>query len=216
MGRLPLRTAALIALLLTGALLAACSDDSGSKQAKSTSRSTPSTPSTATTSSTAAPTTAAKDPAACIRGTYRFTRMDYDGPVQTQFGPTTIVGGIGGRRIELKPDNTFHFSDDGSDNAQFSLLGQPGRPPTNGTAVLKAQSDGTFVPTAQTANFNITALSGTLLLTLQNGQMINIPLPPDGKGVKETFGLNGDATYMCQGNTATFRFPALTIALERV
>ena len=212
----PLRAVPLVALLVTGSLLAACSDDSGSKQTKS--RSTTST--AAATPSSAAPTTAAttaaNDPAACIRGTFRFTRMDYDGPVRTQFGPTMIVGGIGGRRIELKPDNTFHFSDDGSDKVQFSLLGQPGTPPTNGTAVLKAQSDGTFVPTAQTANFNITALSGTLVLTLQSGQMINVPLPPDGAGVKETFGLNGDATYMCQGNRATFRFPALTIALERV
>ena len=161
----------------------------------------------------AAGTTAANGPASCIRGNFRFTQMAYDGPVQTQFGPTVITGGIGGRRIELKRDNTFHFTDDGSDQVQFSLLGNP---PTDGTAVLKAQSDGTFVPTEQTANFNITALSGTLLLTLQNGSIINIPLPPDGAGVKETFGLNGDATYTCQGNTVTFRFPALTIALERV
>jgi hypothetical protein len=211
MRRLSLRTAILI-LLLTGALLAACSDDSGSKQ--TTSRSTSSTASS--TTSAAAGKAWGNDPAACIRGTFRFTRMDYDGPVQTQFGPTTIAGGIGGRRIDLKANNTFHFTDDGSDKVHFSLLGQPGTPPTNGTAVLKAQSDGTFVPTAQTANFNISALSGTLVLTLQNGQMINIPLPPDGSGVKQTFGLNGDATYTCQGKTATFRFPALTIALERV
>jgi hypothetical protein len=211
MRRLPLRTVPLVALLLTGALIAACSDNSGSKQTKSRS-----TTSTAVTPNSAAATTAANDPAACIRGTFRFTRMDYDRPVQTQFGPTTITGGIGGRRIELKPDNTFHFTDDGSDRVQFSLLGKPGTPPTNGTAVLKAQSDGTFVPTAQTANFNITALSGSLVLTLQNGQMINIPLPPNGAGVKETFGLNGDAMYTCQGNSATFRFPALTIVVERV
>jgi hypothetical protein len=139
--------------------------------------------------------------------------MDYAGPVQTQFGPTTIVGGFRGRRIELKQDNTFHFTDDGSDRVQFSL--PSGGATTRGTAVLKAQSDGTFVPTAQTANFNITALSGTLVLTFQDGQMVDIPLPPDGTGVKETFGLNGDANYTCQGNTVTFRFPALTIALER-
>jgi hypothetical protein len=115
----------------------------------------------------------------------------------------------------LKRDNTFHFTDDGSDRVQFSLLGQGGNPPTNGTAVLKAQSDGTFVPTGQTANFNITALSGTLVLTFTDGQMVDIPLPPDGAGVKETFGLNGDAAYTCQGNTVTIRFPALTISLER-
>ncbi|HMG27229.1 MAG TPA: hypothetical protein VKH36_10500 [Acidimicrobiia bacterium] len=206
MRRLPLRTVPLITLLLTSALLVACSNDSGSKQtkSKSTTASTPSSPAT----------TAANDPASCIRGTFRFTRMDYDGPVQTQFGPTTIVGGFGGRRIELKPDNTFHFTDDGSDKVQFSVPSQGGT--TSGTAVLKAQSDGTFVPTAQTANFNITALSGTLVLTFTNGSMLNIPLPPDGAGVKETFGLNGDATYMCQGNTVTFRFPALTIVVERV
>jgi hypothetical protein len=98
---------------------------------------------------------------------------------------------------------------------QFSLLGQAGNPPTNGAAVIKTESDGSFVPTGQTANFNITALSGTLVLTLQNGQGVNIPLPPDGAGVKETFGLNGDATYTCQGKTVTFRFPALTNSLER-
>jgi len=202
------RLAPLIALLVAALLLAACSSDSDSKKAKPKS-----TTSTTAAASAAATTTSARDPASCIRGNFRFTRMDYDGPVQTQFGPTTITGGIGGRRIELKRDNTFHFTDDGSDKVQFSLQGNP---PTNGTAVLKAQSDGTFVPTAQTANFNITALSGTLVLTLQNGQMVNIPLPPDGTGVKETFGLNGDAIYTCQGNAVTFRFAALTIALERV
>ena len=202
------RSTPFIALLVTGALLAACSSDSDPKKAKPKS----STASTAAPAS-AAGATAANDPAACIRGNFRFTQMDYDGPVQTQFGPTMIMGGIGGRRIELKPDNTFHFTDDGSDKVQFSLLGNP---PTNGTAVLKAQSDGTFVPAAQAANFNITALSGTLVLTLQNGQVVNIPLPPDGTGVKETFGLNGDASYTCQGNTVMFRFPALTIGLERV
>ena len=202
------RLTPLIVLLVAALLLAACSSDSDSKKAKPKS-----TTSTTAAASAAATTTSAPDPASCIRGNFRFTRMDYDGPVQTQFGPTTITGGIGGRRIELKRDNTFHFTDDGSDKVQFSLQGNP---PTNGTAVLKAQSDGTFVPTAQTANFNITALSGTLVLTLQNGQMVNIPLPPDGTGVKETFGLNGDAIYTCQGNAVTFRFAALTIALERV
>ena len=201
------RLTPLIALLVTAVLLAACSSDSASKKAK------PKSTTSTTTPTSAAATTTANDPASCIRGSFRFTRMDYDGPVQTQFGPTRITGGIGGRRIELKSDNTFHFTDDGSDKVQFSLLGNP---PTNGTAVLKAQSDGSFVPAAQTANFNITALSGTLVLTLQNGSMINIPLPPDGRGVKETFGLNGDANFTCQGNTVTFRFPALTIALERV
>ena len=198
----------MIALLVAAVLLAACSSNADSNKAKPKS-----TTSTTAPTSAAATTTSAGDPASCIRGNFRFTRMDYDGPVQTQFGPTTITGGIGGRRIELKRDNTFHFTDDGSDKVQFSLQGNP---PTNGTAVLKAQSDGTFVPTAQTANFNITALSGTLVLTLQNGQTVNIPLPPDGTGVKETFGLNGDANYTCQGNAVTFRFAALTIALERV
>jgi hypothetical protein len=214
--RRPVPASLLVLLMAVTSVLAACSSNSGgAKKAKPrTSASTTTAP--ATTAVSAPATTAANDPAKCIRGTFRFTRMDYDGPVQTQFGPTTITGGIGGRRIELKADNTFHFSDDGSDKVSFSLLGQAGQPATNGTAVLKAQSDGTFVPTAQTANFNITSLTGTLVLTLQNGQMINIPLPPDGRGVKETFGLNGDARYTCQGDTVTFRFPTLTIGLARV
>jgi hypothetical protein len=72
------------------------------------------------------------------------------------------------------------------------------------------------VPTASTSTFNITALSGTLTLTFYDGSTTNIPLPPDGAGVKETFGLNGEATYRWEGNSVNFRFPALTIALERV
>jgi hypothetical protein len=139
--------------------------------------------------------------------------MDYDGPVLTQFGPTTIPGGIAGRRIELKPDNSFHFTDDGREPVQFSSPSQGGT--TSGTAVLNAQADGSYVPTASTSTFNITALSGTSALTFNDGTNVNIPLPPDGAGVKETFGLNGEATYTCEGNMLNFRFPALTIALER-
>ena len=139
--------------------------------------------------------------------------MDYDGPVQTAFGPTTIAGGIAGRRIELKPDNTFQFTDDGRDPVQFSVPSQGGT--VSGTAMLDAQADGSYVPTASTSTFNITALSGTLTLKFYDGSTTNIPLPPDGAGVKETFGLNGEATYTCEGKAVNFRFPALTIALER-
>jgi hypothetical protein len=140
--------------------------------------------------------------------------MDYDGPVQTAYGPTTIGGGIAGRRIELEPDNTFHFTDDGREQVQFALH-QPAGDVT-GTAVLKARADGTYVPTANTSTFDITALQGTLTVTFYNGATANIPLPRDGAGVKETFGLNGEAIYKCEGNEVTVRFPKLTIWLERV
>jgi hypothetical protein len=140
--------------------------------------------------------------------------MDYDGPVQTAFGPTTITGGIAGRRIELKPDNTFHFTDDGREQVQFSLQTPGGSVP--GTAVLKAQAEGTYMPTASTSTFDITALQGSLTLTFYDGTTTNIPLPPNGAGVKETFGLNGEANYLCDGGKVTVRFPALTIGLERV
>jgi hypothetical protein len=197
----------LIVLLVAAVVLAACSSDSDSKKAK---------PKRAaeTTTTSAAPSTAAPDPAACLRGNYRFTRMDYDGPVQTAYGPTTISGGIAGRRIQLKPDNTFHFTDDGREQVQFTLHQPAGE--TKGTAVLKAQADGTYVPTASTSTFDITALSGTLQLTFLTGEKIDIPLPPNGAGVKETFGLNGNANYTCDQSTVTVRFPALTIGLERV
>jgi hypothetical protein len=208
MRRLVIRTSPLVAMLAAVTLLlAACSSDSDSKKAK---------PKQTTTASTEASTstTAGRDPAECLRGTFRFTRMDYDGPVQTAYGPTTIVGGIGGRRIELKPDNTFHFSDTGEDPVQFSV--PVGGGTTSGTAVLKAEADGTYAPTATTSSFNITALSGSLTLRFPNGSTVDIPLPPDGAGVKETFGLNGDAQYTCDGPRVTARFAALTIGLERV
>jgi hypothetical protein len=207
MRRLVTPTTPLIAVLAAVVLLAACSGDSDSKKAKSKQATTASTQ--ASTS-----TTTANDPAACLRGTFRFTRMDYDGPVQTAYGPTTIVGGIGGRRIELKPDNTFRFTDTGEDPVQFSV--PVGGGTTSGTAVLKAEADGTYVPTATTSSFNITALRGSLTLRFPNGSNVDIPLPPDGAGVKETFGLNGDAQYTCDGPRVTARFAALTIGLERV
>lgn len=157
---------------MVAAVLTACSsDDSGSKK-KSSSVTTGAAARADTTASTAA-----SDPAACVRGTFRFTRMDYDGPVQTAFGPTTIAGGIAGRRIELKPDNTFHFTDDGRDPVQFSVPSQGGT--VSGTAMLDAQADGSYVPTASTSTFNITALSGTLTLKFYDGSTTNIPLPPD-------------------------------------
>jgi hypothetical protein len=54
------------------------------------------------------------------------------------------------------------------------------------------------------------------VVTFYNGATANIPLPPDGAGVKETFGLNGQAIYKCEGNQVTVRFPKLTIGLQRV
>jgi hypothetical protein len=161
------RPTLLITLLVAGVVLVACSNDSDSKTTKSK-------PKSAAATTSPAPTTPA-DPAACLRGTFRFTRMDYDGPVQTAFAPTTIVGGIAGRRIELKPDNTFHFTDHGREQVQFSLQRQGGSVP--GTAVLKAQADGIYVPTATTSTFDITALQGSLTLTFYDGSTTNIALP---------------------------------------
>jgi hypothetical protein len=203
--------APLITLLVAGLVLVACSSDSESNKAKAKPK--PKSSAAAATTTSPAPTTA-PDPAACLRGTYRFTRMDYDGPVQTAFGPTTIAGGIAGRRIELRPDNTFHFTDDGREQVQFSLQTPGGSVP--GTAVLKAQAEGIYMPTPSTSTFDITALQGSLTLTFYDGTTTNIPLPPNGAGVKETFGLNGEANYLCDRNTVTVRFPALTIGLERV
>lgn len=202
--RVPL-PASLVAVLVAGVALVACSSDSGSDSSKAKPKSNG-----AATATTSPAPTAAADPAACLRGSFRFTRMDYDGPVQTAYGPTSISGGIAGRRIELKPDNTFHFTDDGREQVQFALHQAGGDVP--GTAVLKAQADGTYVPSASTSTFDITALQGTLVVTFYNGATANIPLFPDGAGVKETFGVNGEAIYKCDGNQVTVRFPTLTIA----
>lgn len=206
------RPPVLIAILVASVVVAACSGDSDPKKAKAKPKQEDS-PAAATTAA-AASTTTAPDPAACLRGTYRFTRMDYAGPVQTAYGPTTLMGGIAGRRIELRADNTFRFTDDGREPVQFALQSPGGAIP--GTAVLKAQAEGTLLPTPNTVTVNITALSGTLTVTFYNGQTFDIPLPPDGAGVKETFGINGEAIYTCEPNSVTVRFPALTIGLERV
>jgi hypothetical protein len=146
MSRLLPRPTPLIVLVLAAMVLAACSSDSESTKTRPKRTAAP-TSSTSPAPGGSTPLTLNADPAECLRGTFRFTRMDYDGPVQTQFGPTTIKGAIAGRRI---------------------------------------------------------------------GSSINIPLPPDGTGVKETFGLNGEANYTCERDTVTVRFPALTIGLARV
>jgi hypothetical protein len=153
------RRVPLVTLMVAVVVLSACSS-SDSKSKKKTKSGT----GARTTATTGPSVTLNPDPTACMRGSFRFTRMDYDGLVQPAFGPTTIVGGIAGRRIELKPDNTFHFTDDGRTRVQFTLHQPTGG--TTGTAVLTAQADGTYLPTSSVATFNITALTGTLALVL--------------------------------------------------
>jgi hypothetical protein len=166
---------------------------------------------TTTAAATTTPETAAADPAACLRGTFQFLSQVYSAPANTVYGPTNIEGGVSGRTIELRPDGTFHFADTGRDEVNFELISTG----TTGTAVLKATAEGVYTADATSGNFDVTQLAGSLTLTLSDGQVIDVPLPPDASGVEETFGLTGGATYTCQDDRVTVQFPTVTIELER-
>jgi hypothetical protein len=69
--------------------------------------------------------------------------------------------------------------------------------------------------TATTVTADVTSLTGTLTATTSDGQIINIPLPPDAAGVEQTFGFTPDAGYTCEGDKVTIRFQVLTLTLDR-
>jgi len=167
----------------------------------------------AATSTTAPPATTPADPTACLVGSYRLASQEYSGPVETLYGPAMLEGGEAGRTIELRPDGTFTFSDTGEELTNFSLTAA--NPPITGTAELMADASGTYTATATTVTVDVTMLTGTLTATTSDGQMIDIPLPPDATGVEQTFGFTPDATYTCDDNGVTVQFQVLTLVLER-
>jgi hypothetical protein len=205
--------AVIVVVVLAGGAAAALvlrdDDDNGAKSTSNTNkRST-----TTTAAPTSVPETASDDPAACLRGTFKFRSQVYTAPANTVYGPTNIEGGVSGRTIELRPDGTFHFEDTGRDKVNFELLSTD--PVTTGTAVLKAQAEGAYTADATNGTFDVTQLSGTLTLTLASGEVVDVPLPADAAGVEETFGLTGGATYTCEGERITVQFATVTLVLER-
>ncbi len=208
--RIAIIAAVVVALGIAGgaaALVLGGDDGDDSEQASKRRSST-----TTTSASTTVPETAAADPAACLRGDFRFVSQVYSAPANTIYGPTNIEGGVGGRTIELRPDGTFHFEDTGEDLVNFELISTG----TTGTAVLMATAEGTYTADATTGNFDVTQLAGTLTLTLSDGQVVPVPLPPDAAGVEETFGLTGGATYTCEGDRVTVQFATVTVVIERI
>jgi hypothetical protein len=168
---------------------------------------------TAAATTSAPPETVPPDPTACLPGSYRLARQEYRGPVETVYGPAMLEGGEAGRTIELRADGTFSFSDTGEELTNFSLTAAT--PPITGTAKLVAEAGGTYVATATTVTVDVTTLSGTLTATTSDGQVIDIPLPPDAAGVEQTFGFTPDASYTCDDNGVTVQFQVLTLVLER-
>jgi hypothetical protein len=164
-------------------------------------------------STTAPPESAASNPAACLQGEYKVANMAYSGPVETVYGPAMLEGGEDGRTLEINPDGTFAFHDTGAEDTKFSLTSA--NPPITGRAKLVADAGGTYTATATTVTADVTSLSGTLTATTSDGQVINIPLPPDAAGVEQTFGFTPDASYTCEGDKITIQFQVLTLTLDR-
>jgi hypothetical protein len=157
--------------------------------------------------------TAPPNPAVCLEGNYQVARMQYSGPVETVYGPAMLEGGEDGRTIEINADGTFAFHDTGAEDTKFSLT--TANPPITGTAKLVADAGGTYTATATTVTTDVTSLSGTLTATTSDGQVLNIPLPPDAAGVEQTFGFTPDASYTCEGDTVTIQFQVLKLTLDR-
>lgn len=197
-------------LLVAGALV--LRDDGDSEPAADRKRAATTT-TAAAISTTAPPESAASNPAECLQGEYKVADMVYSGPVETVYGPAMLEGGEGGRTLEINPGGTFAFHDTGAEDTQFSLTSAT--PPVTGMAKLVADAGGTYTATATTVTADVTSLSGTLTATTSDGQVLDIPLPPDAAGVEETFGFTPDAGYTCEGDEVTIRFQVLTLTLDR-
>ncbi|HUF83828.1 MAG TPA: hypothetical protein VMQ81_04460, partial [Acidimicrobiia bacterium] len=176
-------------------------------------RSAATTTTEAAATTSAPPETAPPDPATCLGGSYRLANQEYSGPVETVYGPAMLEGGEAGRTIELRADGTFSFNDTGAEDTKFSLTAA--NPPITGTAKLVADAGGAYTATATTVTVDVTTLSGTLTATTSDGQVIDVPLPPDAAGVEQTFGFTPDATYTCDGDGVTVQFQVLTLVLDR-
>jgi len=201
-----------VLLVAAGAGALVLRDDGDSEPAANRKRADTTT-TTAAAETTAPPESAASNPAACLRGEYKVANMAYSGPVETVYGPAMLEGGEDGRTLEINPDGTFAFHDTGAEDTKFSLTSA--NPPITGMAKLVADAGGTYTATATTVTTDVTSLSGTLTATTSDGQVINIPLPPDAAGVEQTFGFTPDASYTCEGDEVTIQFQVLTLTLDR-
>ena len=199
-------------LVAAGAGALVLRDDGDSEPAANRKRADTTT-TTAAAETTAPPESAASNPAACLQGEYKVANMAYSGPVETVYGPAMLEGGEDGRTLEINPDGTFAFHDTGAEDTKFSLTSA--NPPITGMAKLVADAGGTYTATATTVTTDVTSLSGTLTATTSDGQVINIPLPPDAAGVEQTFGFTPDASYTCEGDEVTIQFQVLTLTLDR-
>lgn len=199
-------------LVAAGAGALVLGDDGDSEPAADRKRAATTT-TTAAAETAAPPESAAANPAACLQGEYQVANMEYSGPVDTVYGPAMLEDGEDGRTIEINADGTFAFHDTGAEDTRFSLTSA--NPPITGTAKLVADAGGTYTATATTVTTDVTSLSGTLTATTSDGQVLNIPLPPDASGVEQTFGFTPDASYTCEGDTVTIQFQVLELTLDR-
>jgi hypothetical protein len=199
---------------VAGALLLRDDGDDGREggQRAATTTSLSTTSSAPTTTAAAVTEPVPDDPVACLAGRYQLASQDFAGPVTTQFGPTQLEGGEAGRSIELLPDGTFRFADTGEEATRFTLLD------TNltGSATLTLEATGTYVATSETITIDVTGLTGTIVAVTDDGQTLDLPLPPDGgPTIEATFGFSPEAPYTCERDRVTVSFEVLTLVLDR-
>lgn len=121
---------------------------------------------------------------------------------------------IGGRRIELRADGSYHVTDDGTDPVHVRTDTSAG--PAESTANVIVDGSGHYTARGSgTVEFALDAITSQIRISVVDaGQSINSEQPLD-PGLGGVYGLTGTAHYTCAGNQLTLAFPNVTFVLER-
>jgi hypothetical protein len=124
----------------------------------------------------------------------------------------TVSGGIGGRRIELHADGTYHVTDDGSDPVTVS--GVTSGVAVTSTANVVADGTGRFVVHGSSADFVSESETGTVTVSSNlGGQSFQQSQPLDASGLGGIYGFSGTASFECSGGRLSLAFPNVTFIL---
>jgi hypothetical protein len=191
--------------LLVAACVAGCggTDAPGPPAAPAPSAATAGPPSlpAATPTPTA---TAAPDPATCFVGSFEVLTINSRDGVATSFGTVRPAGAGGSLVLDLRPDNTWKLSSDGSRPVTF-VVG-----PYTVDARIDGTLDGSYRRSGTSFLFEPGDAHGTVTLTTPAGSR-----DYDMDDVGPALAPDGTATIACQPGGAEFTSESVTMTLRR-
>jgi hypothetical protein len=213
--RPPRRLVAVLALLGVLAALPGCTiRTGGDAQPGGDAQRGPQAPNQA---NTGAPATSAAQPASppvaapppdaahCFLGTYAVTSIVGRQGVDSPFGPIKAAGDGGSLMFDLRTDNTWTLSSDGSKPATFQVG------PYTVDALINGTLRGTYGRTGSAFLFKKEDASGTVTLSTPVGTQ-----EKDMDDVGSALAPTGAATMTCRADGLDFASDSVTMALRRL